>query len=339
MTHFILRPIYQHRLGSMICNDNNHWEYFPININENCVIVDVGWFYELRTATQQIISQIIEHFGFDFKLGQATIPHDRFTGKHADVFIEIYKTYLSQYDYNVWYPYVKDEIGDVDIIELTRSDLKHLLFLTSKTLTGECLDKVSYLRDNCYHLVKKIQSSIDKFNYCFVKTATKSSKNQIAIAPLTCVSEIIDNITSIEDHEKEYKKQYLFDELLPKLIIMKFNDILDTNREFRVIINNRKIIGISQQLWYKYCYLTDHMMYNIANSLVKYYNEKLIKMLPYNDVVLDIWTETDEINQNVVPHLIECNPGDLYGSSGSALFNWLDLINKNKLEVRYVERL
>ncbi len=53
----------------------------------------------------------------------------------------------------------------------------------------------------------------------------------------------------------------------------------------------------------------------------------------FNDLVLDIY-----IDINGEAHLIECNPGSMWGSSGSSLFNWIvdfeTLHNKNQITLR-----
>ncbi len=63
-------------------------------------------------------------------------------------------------------------------------------------------------------------------------------------------------------------------------------------------------------------------------------NELKEKLAYLNDLVLDVYIDKDK-----KAYLIECNPGKIYGSCGSHLFEWLDdydrLTRSNVINLRF----
>jgi hypothetical protein len=164
-----------------------------------------------------------------------------------------------------------------------------------------------------------------------MKVSDKSGKHRSVIQPrfslLEVISELVHNKDLVESLCRYKDKACLF--------LCPWRCEIYKNNEFRVIVNNGYITGISQQSCYKYCGLDQHRMITVAKSILNFYEQNKRK-IPYCSCVMDVWVDGEDKT-----HLIEINPGEMWCSSGSALFNWVDDRNKlyqeEKTYVRYID--
>ena len=97
-----------------------------------------------------------------------------------------------------------------------------------------------------------------------------------------------------------------------------WNYNISPDNEFRVFILDKEIKGISQQ---KLVPLNIKISTDdIISSICKMWNEKKNKV-KYNDCVIDCY-----IYENIA-HIIELNSGGGWSTSGSALFNWEEILS------------
>ena len=105
------------------------------------------------------------------------------------------------------------------------------------------------------------------------------------------------------------------------IFIQKWNDDIILDKELRIFIKNKEIIGISQQDCSKshiFLNCTSNNYIEICNNCNKLWS--LIKdKLFYTNCILDVY-----IDDNLDIHLIEINPTHSWTGAGSALFEWIN---------------
>jgi len=179
--------------------------------------------------------------------------------------------------------------------------------------------------------IREIQKILNKFGKVFIKTSEKSAKNDSGIYPVSNVEDVINQITSSND---VFRQSITHQNRCKYLVFQRWNDEINEQNEFRVIIEKGRILGISQQKWWKAVGLTEELCLVAAKAILHWWKTRK-RTIHFNSVVLDMWVDFKEERA----HLIECNPGFKWGSSGSALFHWiLDdvLLQSEKIWFRYV---
>lgn len=240
-----------------------------------------------------------------------------------------YNEYVNRFNFENWYK----GLVDAELIEISpqiRKDLERISII--RVLTGRRL-KETDLEDISPSFLENITCILAKFdNEVFVKTSEKSAKNDHPLKPLHTLKDVIEEITgSMEILKYSIAHEYVQCKFL---VLKKWESKITESNEFRVIVQDNRILGISQQRWYKNVGLTHQMCLDAAYSIINWYNHVKI---PYDSTVLDVWVDFSERPHQT--HLIECNPGFCWGSSGSALFHWIDskeILQSNIIQVRYV---
>lgn len=161
-------------------------------------------------------------------------------------------------------------------------------------------------------------------NGYFIKTQDTSTKKDYSPISINTPHEALIHILSSNECNRSLKrnnkKKYL-------LLSPWQEKLMSSDNEFRVFIIDAKVAGISQQNIYK---ISTHMMNvwaymaeDIYVAVEKLYNN-IKNSLPYeyqyDECCLDIWIE--QINENLIAHLIEINGRGRWGSAGSSLFCW-----------------
>jgi hypothetical protein len=155
------------------------------------------------------------------------------------------------------------------------------------------------------------------------------------------VRDVIDFITFayvlLKAYDQYLNGEIVFDRPL-SIFMMPWNDAIKSQKEFRVFVYNKKVVGISQQRWFQ-CYgFDDSYMLKVTKSVLEYYQDYLQPKLPYESVVLDVW-----VDDSFKAHLIECNVWGSYSAPGSSLFHWIthyeQLHNEDKqVFIRYLKQ-
>ena len=229
---------------------------------------------------------------------------------------DCYHAYNAQFNYDEWYPYLQELLPPVHIITVKSTDIAVLREICHIKLYRE-VDIYDKLDDLSGELRKQLREFIEKYTELFVKTNKTSGKNYVPLTPKVTVADVIDLLTS-QCFLTEYEPRSI--ERPFSIIVMPWNNSIKSDYEFRVIIHNYSVRGIAQQRWYSMCSQMYPNIVHIAQQIIKYYQEQVRNRLPYPDVVLDLWVDPTD---NFSVHLIECNPGGLYATSGSSLFSWI----------------
>jgi hypothetical protein len=311
------------------CNSNNHREYRPYIIVNNTTTMVIGndWYWkQLVTQTRNHIELILKHFQIEKQLvDSVTVPHDVDVEKHKDIYVQIYKAYLNQFDYHMWYPSVKDimtngavvlELSGSDVIQLEKKAELHHTTDESYTMT------VDDQKDFSTEFIQQVKQFVNKCDDgVFVRLTNTSSKNEQILKPLDSTSDVLNFLIRSRTFYSTYNivlhPVYAFPREV-YAIMMPWNNKLDLNNEYRVFIYKNKVVAISQQQWFSSKYFSEYHCNQVAQSIQSYYNDKLKARLPYPSVVLDVW-----VDSNYQTHLIECNPWGCYNASGSSLFHWI----------------
>ena len=309
-------------------NSNNHYEYNPFKVKNKIIEIDRIWYNKLLDISKSRIDQIKNHYKTKITFLEFKYPHDNHKELDNEIDKEIwynlYYTYLHQYDYEEWY---KDLNMNIELVKVNKSDLRILFELCRvRVIRNPSSSWIESQLDDLSEQFKiDITNALKKFNnHCFVKTSKTSGKNEVKLEPKYTLTDVLMHFTSCKEYFKEFKyiidNDYKFDYSL-HFIIMPWNEKLDRDREFRIIVLDNKIKGISQQKWYKKIEFGDSEINKIYESIKKWFSSQT--KFPFSDVTIDLWVDKE---YNV--HIIECNPGGIYSSSGSSLFHWINDYDK-----------
>ena len=157
----------------------------------------------------------------------------------------------------------------------------------------------------------------------FVKLFSSSAKNEKKLVPFHTVNEIIDFITGrVQFYQQDfcdYKKYSPVFDFPLGVVLLPWNEKIDTRSEFRVFVRNLNVVAISQQAWYSIFYYSDDEIQIAISSILSLFYDFVRDGLPLPSAILDITVQFDEKKA----YLIEINPWGTWATSGSALYNWV----------------
>ncbi|KAJ9469313.1 hypothetical protein DIPPA_17734 [Diplonema papillatum] len=253
------------------------------------------------------------------------------------LYSDIYEWYISWYDYEVWAPGLTfadlgmahgtaDDTVMASIYDAGPSDASALIKLArTRVLTGKALrddDLQRVLAEDfspglLQFLGERVRLHIGQgCAGVFAKMSGKSAKNDVKLAPLRSVGEVIENLTKSKDilcwlggaGEKD-----------SSFIILPWNSEITEENEYRVFVKNGVPTAISQQRWYR---VLEHPADRGAIvAATKALCADLFPRLPFPSATLDVWFRTCD-GGVCTAHLIECNPWGGFFSSGASLFDW-----------------
>jgi len=202
---------------------------------------------------------------------------------------------------------------DTYFIKLNKSqqeemkEMCHIGVITNRKPKFERYDSIHLLFDEMQKILDKHMDT-----GLFVKTSFQSAKHEYKLFPAFTVMEIFENII--------YSKEiYTSIDQSTCIILKPWNNEISKNTEFRVFVEDKRLIAISQQAW---SVLMDEKP-NLDNLIEQL--DVLIKTIPYNDAVLDIHYKDGKLV------LLEINPGCRFHGAGSSLYTWQEIDDiKNK---------
>lgn len=295
-------PIIPDLVNKFDYNTNNLHEYDPYIIEEesNLNVIDIDWYGTLPDKVKTLINQRCK-----FTLKEIDVPHKVNRDNDEKFLLNIYLSYLEGFDYNNWYS--NDILNGPKNIKLIKidDDIKRILIsLYNNNLLTE---DDNYLLNNFRN---KILTESDNDKY-FIRVSSTSGKNEKPVEPFYDVDTIISHLASVElfvlQEYNKIKDSYL--------ILMPWNDKIDTRYEFRIFVFNNKLVGASQQFWSELFQYSEEELETIEYSLA---NIEFIGKVPYHTFVGDVFIDIE----NKTCHLIECNPFGAHCGAGSSLFNW-----------------
>lgn len=175
----------------------------------------------------------------------------------------------------------------------------------------------------------KLDNAVKKYGRAFVRTAYKSTKNDVGIKP---VENGIQALTLLASSNEILKWISETNDENTYIAVLPWEERINNSNEFRVIIDQGKVKTFCQQHWFVDVGLDHTKIKKYVESTINQI-EKLVIKLDYYDVVLDLWIDE---NDNI--HFIEANPGGRWACSHSGLVKWTDndiWHNDNVVHVRY----
>jgi hypothetical protein len=287
----IRKPIYPDRDG-LVCNNRNVHEYTPYIIGDTNII-DEEWWNSLSSQCQDMIKSRTnksagdqEAFSSNFILSKVQIPHE-FQFDNSEKFLgTIYRAYIDSFDYNMWYPYIKNLQNcpkDIIMLEIT---------LELKTLFVKLYEKQDSWNNHVDdpHLSKfynELKSKINYDNEYFLRMSSTSGKNEESVKIFTNADDILNHITTIKLFvDQEYKRR----DKESYIILMPWNYKIESRYEFRIFVVNNILTGVSQQNRYDlYNYTTEELeMIEMALN-----NISFLKLCPYSTYVGDVFVDIE----------------------------------------------
>ncbi len=226
----------------------------------------------------------------------------------------VYNTMINWYDAQFWAHCNDSKIITLSPLELF--ELKQLCIVYDQmnimllqNLSAEFRARLaSYVTDN----------PIDGY---FVKLGLSSTKHDFAPYPVHTIDGIL---AQIIESQKLRNIIYSTSTLPCTIILTPWDTDITMGNEFRVFVEDGKVVGMSQQSLYdvhpmaKYCIQnTDEILSRVQMLWDNIYCQ-LGNKFKYIDAVLDIYITTESL----VPKLIEINPIGVWGPAGSGLFCW-----------------
>lgn len=292
------------------CNDNNLHQYIPI-LPTNPLTVDTTWVNGLPDWIKTSLSTRFP----DAIYQQITLPPSDIDRNES--FWDFYRWYYDLYDMLVY----KDLMDGALFIPLSnnqKEELKDLCNVGILRHSEPNLESCAFLESTFPLIREYIKLHLD--TGVFVKLSHKSAKNNYKLCPAFTVTDVFDNLV----HSKEVLRNV---DKSTSIVLKPWNDDISKETEYRVFIEQQKVVGISQQEWHT-PQPEPPQLDGILDALLKL-------RIPYNDAVLDVNYKDGTL------HLIEINPGCIWHSSGGSLFRWEELklrFLENEVEVRVYRR-
>lgn len=294
------------------CNDNNQWQWFPMKDNNQTLVVLNSWYCGLPEWIQRdLIVRFPEVKRESFSLPHPVVPS-------GNLFWDFYRWYYDLYDMFIYRDLMKDTL----FLELTDAHREELTNLCNIGILkgGGCppnMESVAHLES----LFPTIREFLRKWSDCgvFVKLSHKSSKNDFKMYPSHTITDVFDNLVHSPEVSRNISKS-------SSIVLKPWNMKIKKPTEFRVFVENSKIIAVSQQEWHTH---QPHLPLNI-----NMFQQQLNLLIPninrfYHDAVLDVNFAEDQLD------LIEINPGCKWHSSGASLFRWDELEHGESPSIKF----
>lgn len=319
--NIVRKPIYPNT--NNICNNRNVHEYTPYILCDNECVIDESWYYTLTDYCKLLINQRIHN---NFKLGNVIVPH-AFQFDNECKFLNImYKCYIDSFDYNIWYQWLVDHSitnipNGVKMIYMN-SQVKCLF--TEMYHKNQPIDKNN---DMVLQLMNDVAKNMDNGQHYFVRMSSTSGKNEKYVRPFNDASDIVSHIASM----KLFVDQEYIRDKDSFIILIPWNDQIESKYEFRIFVVDNRLVAVSQQ--------NSKELYNYSQKELKIIQHALnnitfINNGLYNTYVGDVYVDII----NGICKLIEINPFGASSGAGAALFHWIDdydLLHGMKQEVEF----
>lgn len=271
-------------------NTGNHYEYTPYIVDEsNVVVIDRVWFGSLSHYIQDLLKLRVK-----FELAQVDVPHP--SQRENEQLRVVYQTLWDGFDYNVWYsPALCGGASGVKMMLL--DDSVKQLMLAQQALPRE--------------VVSQIESMIEEDKQYFVRLSSTSGKNYTPLRPYTSANQIVSLLSTCKAYvDKEYKRNKP-----TYLILVPWNDSIDSRNEFRMFVVNRRVTAASPQRWGEIHNYSQDELEEFQDVLS---NASFIQHVPHATFVADVYIAKQQC------HLIELNAFGAHSGVSSSLFHWVE---------------
>lgn len=316
-------------------NTNNHNEMAPFKFNEDKIIFDENQWMKIKD--KWIGLEIIKQFGEPilennvFFNSDPNIVNELNKNDNKNFWI-VYRLFNRWTAGNNWWHLLDNSIK----IKIPNEEIKKMIEISDNMILHR-VSNIESLPLTLQLLHNEMKCTLE--NGYFVKTEDASTKKDFAPIEVFTPTEVLSHIlSSVQCNRVLYKNR---DEHY--LLLSPWTEKLSiSDNEFRAFIIDGEVAGISQQNLYTVSNLMlnvwSHMpeeIYLAVEKLYKGIKSKLSHEFDYDQCCLDLWIE--QIDDNLVAHLIEINGRGYWGSAGSSLYNWLEdppIASKRELLIR-----
>jgi len=276
------------------CNDNNLHQYIPI-LPTNPITVDTNWANGLPDWIKISLSKRFP----DAIYQQISVPHIDIDRNES--FWNFYRWYYDLYDMFI-YKDLMDRALFIPLSNSQKDELKNLCNVGILRHSEPNLESCAFL-ESTFSIIREY-IKLHRNTGVFVKLSHKSAKNNHKLYSSFTLTDVFDNLVHSEEVLNNVDKS-------TSIVLKPWNDDISKATEYRVFIEQKKVVGISQQAWHTPQHEPPQLD-GILDALKKL-------QIPYNDAILDV------NYKDGILHLIEINPGCIWHSSGSSLFRWEEL--------------
>ncbi len=294
-------------------NDCYHWEYTPF-ISPN--FFDIKWFNSKKDKFKQYIKNIfpdmiLTNFNFPLIKENYLRNHD-------------YVKFLTCYKKLYTIPMYRNVYNDINmtILKLSDEDIIELINYISKFLTEKIKIKIS---DN---FINKLNLILDDFQDegAFIKTQFKSSKKTCKPLPIFNSDDFLKSI----ENSVDIMNSLLLEE--PSLIIRKWESKIKKENEFRIIILDNKVKGISTQ-YFNPIDLDNSQIVQMVIKAKELWVDISCKVI-FDSACIDVcWIDNNSW------YLIEINSGERFSTAGTSLLTWDQLYKTDKIIFSFLENV
>lgn len=298
-------------------NDNVH-EYDPYIMSSDVLQIDECWWNTLTPFMQSEIKKKIEKFEL---VKSIPVPHV-LCDSHPSL-TSIYRAYLDGFDYHQWYsPDIPNGPKDVILIQIDDATKKSLLNRNSKDV-------------GVIKLIENVKKVIVPGQEYFMRLSGTSGKNEKAVTPMKTAEAIVDRLLHLDTfRSREYERV----DKDTCLVLMPWNDKIDSRCEFRIFVVNNKLTAASPQ---RYWELHQFSYEELEAFETAFRDIAFIGHIPYHTFVADVYIDVT----TTTCHLIELNPFGAHCGAGASFFNWIDDfeilygLTNEKPELRYLSAI
>lgn len=243
--------------------------------------------------------------------------YDNLEGLDRDLFFTVYRAYYRSFSVDNFVKTLRAFLPPYHFASLSSRDAFFLAEATRARLKLAQASRGSYAAFAESALCKKLAHFFHSYvGGAFVKTGKTSGKNDKQLKPLYDLEAVFDRLTSCAAFLREWEACLEGEAVV--VCVAPWDYALHTDREFRVIVHERRVVAVSQQKWFlKACPALASEPETFLAAILDAC-DGICEALPYPHAVMDMW-----VDECFVAHLIEVNPGEGWASSGSSLFHWL----------------
>lgn len=319
-------------------NTNNYHYMAPFQFDESGNLILDSKFY-IKIKDTSFHKELLKKFtninikdNIRYKQNINLLPIDSPVRKR---FFIVYNTFLEWYNSYNWSHVLSRPIRNV---AYTDSEKKNMIEISKVMIPGLRYNFSTEQTESLSDLIERLDEAInicgdiDKCNGCFIKLASGSVKHDYPIEEIFTGKRALEHLLPSKRVFRNINDGYI--------LVQPWNDNIKLFREFRVFIEDNKVIGITQQAIYEIyqeCItIYSKMTQEIVEQAQKLW-DNIKDMLEYQDATLDVW-----LNSNNEMDLIEINAYGGWSAAGSGWFDWendfpdVNKINSlNDVEVRF----
>jgi hypothetical protein len=308
----MLRPMPYYRRHNY--NTNNFHAYAPFIFENNNLIITPEFHSKIQntwveTELNKVFDSVTVKEGVVYgKVPEVEdVPEDEY-----DRFFKVYKIFLRWYDADKWYHILKRPSV---IVSYDNNEMNILKEICKRMVCGGTQTLNSENKADLSRLITELDEGIKKCDQgqgCFIKMSGASTKHDYK--PYA----IFSGVSALEHllpSNRVFKNLDCYN-----IMVQPWRDDISLKGEFRVFVEDNKVIGIGQQNIYEVfqeCISVYRLIYKDIIKMAQDLWDSIKDKLPYTEATLDVWLD----NENKM-HLIEINTYGIWQAAGASWFDW-----------------